>query len=202
MLVQKSKGTRKSFEIVDNGLKYCQRRWFETFEVFLPFEDISNNSVSYSIFPKKSFLAAVFLTLGGTLCQVAASSSDWSANYVGMGLGYYLLALYFWAYFWLHRNSYIRISARGTNLIFLREEPSEEEVQRFIETFRRKKMDYFAKQLSKGYEASSKALSLSEELYKLGKLVEAGILTPVEFRSLKESLSFIHSSAPEQMYKQ
>ncbi|WJH37164.1 hypothetical protein N6H14_16820 [Paenibacillus sp. CC-CFT747] len=53
----------------------------------------------------------------------------------------------------------------------------------------RQKKTFLAKRLTRGLEASTETVTLSDELYKLAKLVEYGVLTREEFAQLKARLT-------------
>ncbi|WNQ12479.1 hypothetical protein MJA45_05440 [Paenibacillus aurantius] len=189
MLVQRSKLTTKTFRIVDNGLVYSTKRWLEKMEYFMPFEELSSRRVEFTVFPKKSFFGALaFLALSAAFFMVSLFGQGIERP-VGPGLVCLGAAAVCGFLCWLHYDSYIRIGGFEGNLDFFHSKPSREETEKFIERLNRQKKTFLAKRLTRSLEASTETVTLSDELYKLAKLVEYGVLTREEFAQLKARLT-------------
>jgi hypothetical protein len=192
MLVQKRKFVTRTFKIAENGLFYGYKRFLFKQNELIKFEDIPENRISFSVFPKKSFIAAIIFTLISAMMfwdYLFASSNTDKAEALDTFIFYSPISGFFWIMFWFKYNTYTSLSDHKTNIIFFENVPSPEKVHHFIEELQQAKENYInQKYYNHIHHHNSDSSSISAEIFRLSQLKEQNIISEEEFDEIKKEL--------------
>lgn len=192
MLVQKSKFVIRTFKITENGLLYGYKRFFFKHDKLIKFEDIPENQVSFSVFPKKSFIAAIIFTLISAMMAwdyLFASSNTDKAEALDSLTFYSPISCFFWIMFWFNYNTYTSLSDHKTDIVFFENIPSSEKVHDFIKELQQAKEKYInQKYYNHIHYHNLEPSSISAEIFRLSQLKEQNIISEEEFNEIKKEL--------------
>jgi hypothetical protein len=189
-LKQKSKFTTRSYELIEDGIKFEYKRFFQTNEEVIPFEEVPDNRVIFNEFPKKSFFAALILTIIALFIFVSYFFTAKKTDEIESTFFYLSIASVFWIYFWLNKNSYIVLAYNNIHLFFFQKTPSKESVESFINLVIEKRNEYIeGKYKDHVFNYDTNGSSVSTEIYKLYNLKEQEIISEEEYEQLKDELT-------------